>query len=593
MPVPARVPYALATALSLSTALPAQASTITEFLDRIGGCRRPMSESFSLKVSPYTPKPYDKALTDWTEQDLTDFRTYFVACQTRRPDWQSMGDYNRNDAIRVIDTAMADLRYKVGDARAEAAKRRANAGSSAAQQARNDGRQQSVADAAADIARAQAMPQVRDEERDEEASRNVIALSQEVVAFVSDGYKTIPADQLLPRIDSYLARARALSSEVEGTSARSALANLLGRLEQARNGIATVQDREAAAMQKTKALLSEFAASNAYQDLPPLQRLAKFDNFLKRFNALRPEITGTRVEATYEKALHDLQNERATIAMQAGRDPANTPGADEGPYTDYEWLGQRGIMALTNPLQREGYRASLARGIDFNVGVSSIERAGSGWLVQLSGRLGVPGKPGQGFYCRVEGADAASLGILRGITPPYGIIHAAAPDADEFLLQGDPLRIRIVFSPCRVTAPDNGEPRRNRAGENANPVDHNARAPDGSPVAPSPANLRCSSEPSRRGPEQAMAHRIRQAWAIPEALRDDRTLTLTFAVTLNFDAEMTGPVQLLRSISKRATAEQLQAAVETARRAISDTAPFPELGQLAGGTMQIDMTPCD
>jgi hypothetical protein len=33
--------------------------------------------------------------------------------------------------------------------------------------------------------------------------------------------------------------------------------------------------------------------------------------------------------------------------------------------------------------------------------------------------------------------------------------------------------------------------------------------------------------------------------------------------------------------------------VEAGRQAIIASAPFPELGQFAGGTMQIDMTPCD
>ncbi|TXM97523.1 DUF3768 domain-containing protein [Methylobacterium sp. WL64] len=34
-------------------------------------------------------------------------------------------------------------------------------------------------------------------------------------------------------------------------------------------------------------------------------------------------------------------------------------------------------------------------------------------------------------------------------------------------------------------------------------------------------------------------------------------------------------------------------ALEAARRAIRESAPFSELGQLAGGTMQVDITPCD
>ncbi|TXM99072.1 hypothetical protein FV242_26830 [Methylobacterium sp. WL64] len=90
-----------------------------------------------------------------------------------------------------------------------------------------------------------------------------------------------------------------------------------------------------------------------------------------------------------------------------------------------------------------------------------------------------------------------------------------------------------------------------------------------------------------------MAHRLRQAWAIPEGLRDDPTLRLTFAVTMDFDAALTAPVELLRSISRRAKPDQLQEAVEAGQRAIKASAPFPELGQLAGGTMQVDMTPCD
>lgn len=56
---------------------------------------------------------------------------------------------------------------------------------------------------------------------------------------------------------------------------------------------------------------------------------------------------------------------------------------------------------------------------------------------------------------------------------------------------------------------------------------------------------------------QAMMHRLRQVWAIPEVLRDDASLWLTFAVTLNFDAEMTEAPKLLCSTNQRTTPEQL------------------------------------
>ena len=90
-----------------------------------------------------------------------------------------------------------------------------------------------------------------------------------------------------------------------------------------------------------------------------------------------------------------------------------------------------------------------------------------------------------------------------------------------------------------------------------------------------------------------MVRRLRQAWAIPEALRADSSLWLSFGVTLNFDGELTETPQLTRSQSRLATPEQLRQAVDAADRAIRTSAPFPELGQFAGGTMQVDMTPCD
>ncbi len=68
---------------------------------------------------------------------------------------------------------------------------------------------------------------------------------------------------------------------------------------------------------------------------------------------------------------------------------------------------------------------------------------------------------------------------------------------------------------------------------------------------------------------------------------------LTFALTLDFDAQLQAPPRLLRSQSRQATPEQLTAAADAADRAIRETAPFPELGPSAGDTMQIDMTPCD
>lgn len=42
---------------------------------------------------------------------------------------------------------------------------------------------------------------------------------------------------------------------------------------------------------------------------------------------------------------------------------------------------------------------------------------------------------------------------VRTVTPPYGIVHVSAPDAEAFVLESRPLLARIVFGPCRLTAP--------------------------------------------------------------------------------------------------------------------------------------------
>lgn len=444
-----------------------------------------------------------------------------------------------------------------------------------------------------------------------EAQAWVMGIANAALYFISEGYKAVPADQIVHRIDDYLAQMRELAPKVVGTPAAATLSSFLAQFERVRSDIAAVQafqgqgspavtgtpqDRDNAALQKLRALLSEITAANGYASLSPSRRLAALDAYLARLEALGPEAAGTRAAKIYENALRDTRQERASAAALLGRDPAAAPGAAEGPYTDFEWMGQRGVMALSNPLQRDDFRASLARGIDFNVGVSEIEPSPSGWLVHLSGRLGSSGTPGQGFFCKVAGSDAASLEVLRGITPPYGIVHMKAPGIDAFTLQSNPLRIRIVFDGCRISPLNNGT-RRSESIATGGPAAPSAPVLDSTsrtgPVAPSPANLRCQIKPPRREHERVMAHRLRQAWAIPEALQDDPTLLLTFAVTLNFDAELTAPVELLSSISQRATPEQLRMAVEAGRQAIIASAPFPELGQFAGGTMQIDMTPCD
>ncbi|WP_204351485.1 hypothetical protein, partial [Serratia marcescens] len=46
-----------------------------------------LQDSFSQEVSPFTPRPYGKALADWTDADLAEFRGYFLACREQRPDW--------------------------------------------------------------------------------------------------------------------------------------------------------------------------------------------------------------------------------------------------------------------------------------------------------------------------------------------------------------------------------------------------------------------------------------------------------------------------------------------------------------------------
>lgn len=154
--LPARAVLPLAIALSVLAAAPARAGTITDFLDRIGGCRKPMSDSFSYEVSPYTPKPYGKALGDWADEDLAEFRAYFVACQARRPDWGSLGDGNRAREIWVIDTALAELRTKVERARAVAERQRSDVAYEAEQRAHDEARQRAEAQKAATASAAKA-----------------------------------------------------------------------------------------------------------------------------------------------------------------------------------------------------------------------------------------------------------------------------------------------------------------------------------------------------------------------------------------------------------------------------------------------------
>ncbi|TNC06265.1 hypothetical protein FF100_34785 [Methylobacterium terricola] len=524
---------ALTTGMLALMAPAAQASIITDFLDRIGGCRKPLSQSFSYEVSPYTPKPYGKALADWTDQDVADFRAYFLVCQTRRPDWQSMGEDNRRDAIRVIDTTLAELRYKVGDARATAAKQRADAAYEAERRRRDDEQRAAEAEATAQRAQAEQAANAEQGHRNDvrQKARQVLT---DLLAFTQNELEMLPPRQKLERLDGFIARMQEVGREAGDAPVAKPLLTMLDQ---------------------TIALRSQIARAQA-RDMPAARSQAEI---------------GTR------------------------------SGRDDGAYTDYEWLGQRGIMAMTNPLQREEYRASLARGIDFNVGVSAIEPSASGWLVQLSGRLGAAGTPGQGFFCRVSNGDAASLAVLREIAPPYGIVHVAAPDADEFLMESRPLRIRVVFSPCRITSPSNGTNRRSTAERSelssAPPAGQanrdETRVETREPVAPSPAGLLCTSRPPRNDAQRAMAHRLRRVWAIPEALRADPSLLLTFSVTLNFDAELTAPPQLVRSQSQAATPGQMQAAVEAARQAIQQQAPYTELGSYAGGMMQVDLTPCD
>lgn len=320
---------------------------------------------------------------------------------------------------------------------------------------------------------AQAPPggQIRGEynARDANAQARVLALADEVIAFIGEGYKAIPPGEVIARMDSYRARMRTLASEIADTPAAATLTTFLTQFEQIQADIAAAQVRPGpttsgvtttpptggdTAPARLRALLAEVTAANAYADLPPPQRLAALDAYLARLQALGPELAGTSVAAIYERALREGRQERTSVAAQLGRDPSMTSGANEGAYTDFEWMGQRGITALSNPLQREDFRASLARGIDFNVGVSAIEPTAAGWLVQMSGRPGTPGTPGQGFFCRVNGTDTASLTVLRGLMPPYGIVHMTSSRADEFVLSDRPLRVRIVFADCRITPPD-------------------------------------------------------------------------------------------------------------------------------------------
>ncbi|GBU18822.1 MULTISPECIES: hypothetical protein [Methylobacterium] len=501
----------------------ASAGPIGEHLDRIGGCRWPLHESFSQEVSPFTPRPYGKALADWTDADLAEFRDYFLACREQRPDWGRIGPANRGEAVRAIDTAVGELRFKIGMSRDEARGRRAVEDARRRQGEIEGEKRRADAEAAARQAQARQDAETVRRGRDAERARTIKPFIEELQRF-TEAADTMPHAELLPRLDGYVARIRVL---MKGLGDAPRVATLL---------------------QKTA------------EDFTKLRDQIIEDN--KRATASRPQ-------------------------------PAPTP--ETGPYDSFEWLGQQMVSAGENPLRREEFQRSLTRGIDLNAGVARIDRTPNGWMVRLSGRLGSPGSPDQGMFCRVEGTDTASLAILRGVSPPYAIVHVEAPEAEEFLLESEPPTVCIVFGPCRVTPADDGTPRARRPGGSAAAPADGAGSPkaDLPPVVPSPADLRCTSRPNRRDGERAMARRLRQAWALPAASAGDPSLRLNFAVTLDFDGRITEPSKLLTADSTQASPEDMQAAVEAAHRAITATAPFPELGRFAGGTMQVEMTPCD
>ena len=54
---------------------------VLEYLDQNGGCRVPIAQSFPREVMAGKPLAYGKPLAQWTQQDLSDFRSYFRACE--------------------------------------------------------------------------------------------------------------------------------------------------------------------------------------------------------------------------------------------------------------------------------------------------------------------------------------------------------------------------------------------------------------------------------------------------------------------------------------------------------------------------------
>lgn len=191
--------------------------------------------------------------------------------------------------------------------------------------------------------------------------------------------------------------------------------------------------------------------------LAPAQQLDEIDIILKKLKNLTLEAAGTPYVGQFQLLNNRIEEVRRIVAHAVSSQPNSTqhetPG---GPYTDFERLTQLTIMALSNPIRRDSFVASLARGIDFNVGIYRIVSERSGYLLQFWGGQNAPPDPGQGFFCRIPSSDSASLSILGSVTPPYAVVRASANQTDEVIVSGEPLRIRVVFGGCRITTMDSG-----------------------------------------------------------------------------------------------------------------------------------------
>jgi hypothetical protein len=79
--------------------------------------------------------------------------------------------------------------------------------------------------------------------RDADAQSQVLALTDEVIAFTGEGYRAIPPGEVLALMDSYRDWMRALATKIADTPAAAVLTTFLAQFERVRADIAAVQAR--------------------------------------------------------------------------------------------------------------------------------------------------------------------------------------------------------------------------------------------------------------------------------------------------------------------------------------------------------------